>query len=285
MTSHSMIQIASIENEGRLRSVDPQWVNFLAEDIAVNGLIEPIRVVARGNGYKLVDGARRIAAHLKLGWPEIEAQVEPEEALADDTAVRLAEIKGHMLRGALVALDHAICVATWCDIYQAIHGQPKRGRKPSRNAASDTDEALHEKSAESCTNWSEAAQGALGLSRRALFYALKIARLSPEIRVRIATHPVADNQRELLLLAELTPVRQTAVVDILTDDEPQATSVAEAIALLDSVPAPRPVPAYERVFERFAKLRAADQEKFFELNVDAIEVWMARRAEKARKAA
>lgn len=281
MTTHSIIPLSSIETGERLRAADPAWVEFLAEEIAVDGLIEPIRVVIRGNGYRLVDGARRVAAHIQLGRDEIEARIEPEGALASDVAIRLAEIKGHLLRGALSALEHAVSVSAWCEIYQDVHGQPKRGRKPTAAIADGDDEigiALD-------TNWTEAAQQALGLSRIGVFRARRIARIEADIRARIALHPVSGIQRELLLLADLTPIRQAAVVDLLTADPAKATSVTEAIALLDSAPAARPVAAYERLYERFARLKAPEQERFFELNADAIETWVAKRAAKARRSA
>lgn len=281
MTSYSMIPLSSIDTGARLRAADPAWVAFLAEEIAADGQIEPIRVVMRGNGYKLVDGARRIAALVELGRDEIEARIEPEQALADDIAVRLAEIKGHLLRGALTALEHAVSVSAWCDIYQDVNGAPKRGRKPKSLDLNSQEEITVTRD----TNWSVAAQEALGISHSVLFRCLKIARIEIEIRGRIAVHPIAAVQRELLLLAELTPVRQKAVVDLLTGEPAQATTVTEALALLDHAPGAKPVPAYERMYERFVRLKAPEKEAFFDMNADAIDAWLAKRAAKRGRAA
>ncbi|TFF20509.1 hypothetical protein E3C22_16500 [Jiella endophytica] len=281
MTSYSMIPLSSIDTGARLRAADPAWVAFLAEEIAADGQIEPIRVVIRGNGYKLVDGARRIAAFIDLGRGEIEARIEPEQALADDIAVRLAEIKGHLLRGALTALEHAISVSAWCDVFQDVNGAPKRGRKPK-----SPDLNSQEEIGVACdTNWSAAAQEALGISRSVLFRCIKIARIDADIRSRIALHPIAEVQRELLLLSELTPVRQKAVVDLLTSEPAEAATVTEALALLDHAPGAKPVPAYERLYDRFTRLKAPEKEAFFDLNADAIDAWIAKRAAKNRRAA
>ena len=92
-------------------------------------------------------------------------------------------------------------------------------------------------------------------------------------------------QRELLLLADLTPVRQKAVVDLLTAEPAEATSVTEALALLDHAPGAKPVPAYERLYDRFTRLKAPEKEAFFELNADAIDIWIAKRATKRGRAA
>lgn len=281
MTTHSIIPLSSIETGDRLRAADPSWVAFLAEEIALDGLIEPIRVVIRGNGYKLVDGARRVAAHIELGREEIEARIEPEDAFASDVAIRLAEIKGHLLRGALSALEHAVSVSAWCDIYQGVHGKPKRGPKPKIAAPEQgLDETLAELSAAACSNWSEAAQEALGLSKRSLFYALKIARIDPAIRRRIELHSIADVQRELLLLAAQPPVRQSALVDLLLADGAEITTVAEAIAQFDALPQPIRIDKVDKLVERFSGLDEKQQFKFFDKNASLIEAWFARRSSK-----
>ncbi|ORE98673.1 ParB N-terminal domain-containing protein [Aurantimonas sp. 22II-16-19i] len=282
MTTHSMISLASIETEGRLRALDPVWVSVLAEEFARDGQTDAIRVVARGNGFKLVKGARRIAAALQLGWSEIEARIEPEEALPDDAAVRLAEIKSNMLRSDLTALDRAVYVAAWCEIYQGAQPAQKPGRKKAAEAAPESDEEL---STKLVLNWTEAAQQALKIGRMGIFRSLKIAKIEGDLRSRIALHAIADVQRELLLLAELTPVRQRAVVDLLTSDPAKATSVTEALALLDHAPGAKPVPVYERMYERFVRLKAPEKEAFFEMNAEAIDVWLAKRATKRGRAA
>ncbi|NDW04038.1 ParB N-terminal domain-containing protein [Jiella pacifica] len=277
------ISISSIDTANRLRTLDPDWVAVLAEEIAVDGLVEPIRVAQRGNGYKLITGARRIAAHLKLGWDEIEATIEDEADFADDTAVRLAEIKGHMLRGDLTALDRAVTVSAWCDLYKAENGSAKPGRKAKLAVVEgSSDEALEEMSVTMTLNWSDAAQSALRLGRKTLFRHLKIARkIDADLRARIALHPIANSQRDLMALAEMTPVRQSAIVDLLTSDPAKAETVAEAIAKLDEAPTLIKPSRVDKLVERFSGLGETDKFKFFDRNADLIEAWFARRRKKA----
>ncbi|RLQ88883.1 ParB/RepB/Spo0J family partition protein [Notoacmeibacter ruber] len=282
MTAITLISIEKVDSGDRLRALDPDWVQLLAEDIEQDGMTQPIRVVERGDGYRLIDGARRLAAHIALERTEIEARIEPSKALADDAAIRLAEIKGNLLRGELTALDHAVYVAAWCDLYQGVHGKAKRGRRPNDGSFTGSDDALEEMSAKLALNWTEAAQNTLNISRRGIFRSLKIVDIDINVRKRIALHPASKVQRELLLLADLTPVRQNAVADILMADEPQAVTVNEAIALLDYAPAAVPVPAYERISERFSRLKPKEQEKFFELHAERIEAWMAERTASRR---
>lgn len=228
-------------------------------------------------------GARRLAAVVQLGFEEIEAQVSPASHFHDEVNVRLAEIKADMMRGELTALDHAVYVAAWCDIYRDAQDPRKRGPK---KALPEGDEALDEFSAKLALNWTEAAQSALRIGRRTVFRSLKIAGIDRDITRRLALLPVADKQADLLLLADMTPVRQRAIVDILTAEPAQAMSVTEAIALLDSVPPSKPMPVYERLFQKFSSLKPAEQERFLDLNATTIELWIEkRRSAAARKAA
>ncbi|TAK03382.1 MAG: hypothetical protein EPO39_12280, partial [Candidatus Manganitrophaceae bacterium] len=56
--------------------IDPAALGELAENIRMNGLIQPITVVPNGEGkYDLVMGERRLRAHEKLGMEKIAAIV------------------------------------------------------------------------------------------------------------------------------------------------------------------------------------------------------------------
>ena len=262
--------------EGRIRVLDPAWVELLAEDIAANGLKEPIRVREEFGRYRLIDGARRIAAHGLLGREDIAAAVD-----MSDEALKVAEIKAHLLRADLTALEHATCVATWCDIYREAQGPQKRGPKPSIPTA---DHELEEFSATLALNWSEAAQAALGIGRRSVFRSLKIASIDAGLRRDIALHTVAKVQRELLLLADQTPAMQAAIVAMLIEQPARAETVSEALIVLGVEPEAPPEPAYARLSERFARLPEKDQFAFFSMHESAIDLWLAKRRP-ARKVA
>lgn len=282
MTLYRDIPISSIDVGGRLRALDPAWVTLLAEEIAANGQSTPIRIVERGKGFKLIDGAYRIAALLQLGRDVVEARCEDAEALADDAAVRLGEIKGNMLRADLTALDRAVYIDAWCDIYRDAHEPVKRGRKPAKPI---TDEEREEFSTKMVLNWTEAAQRALQIGRMTVFRSQKIAAIPAALRARIALLPVAEKQTELLLLADQDEAKQAEIVGILTADPTQAETVGEALVILGAAPAPVPTPAYERMSERFARLPEREQHAFFTLHESAIDLWLARRSASASKAA
>ena len=275
------VDLASVDVGERLRALDPAWVNLLAQEIQVDGLIEPIRVVERGTRFQLIDGARRVAACLQLGHSGIEARIEPEEALADDAAVRLGEIKGNFLRGELTMLERAYYVAAWRGVYEGVNGAIKRGPKAKggipfqRNGMPD---AGNDDVADAFVlSLSEAAQKALQISQPTMSRYLRIASIPPEQGHRLVGHQSANSRAELLMLAEQTAVRQALIVDLLTAAEPKAATVADAIVILDGTPAAPRLSPPEKIHQAFARLRPQDRHAVYELNAEDIERWMAGR--------
>jgi ParB family chromosome partitioning protein len=124
-------------------------------------------------------------------------------------------------------------------------------------------------------SFSEAAQHFLGVSRAAVFRALKIAAIPGLQRDRIALHPLADNQSELTALAD--EHRQAAILDLILGEK--ARNVAEALALLDERPRVTKH-SWELVAEKFARMVEPDQDRFFDLQEPAIIRWMAKKGRK-----
>ncbi|KQQ85852.1 ParB N-terminal domain-containing protein [Aureimonas sp. Leaf324] len=278
MSVMRQIPIAMIDAGNRLRVLDPAWVRTLADDMAVGGQEEPIRVVERGDRFQLVSGARRLAAAALLAWDEIEAKVKPAGALPDEASARLAEIKADMMRGEPTVLDRARYIAAWRAVYETVHAPAKPGRKPKPRTPQEADEL----SAKFALNFSDAAQEALQISRRSLFLALKVATIPDETARCIALHPIARKQSELLMLADLAQPRQVAVVEMLTAEPARADSVSTAIMLLSGGAGVVEKANYERFQERFVAWKPAERHAFFELNAAEFEEWLAMRRASTR---
>jgi len=85
--------------------IDPAALGELAENIRMNGLIQPITVVPNGEGkYDLVMGERRLRAHEKLGMEKIAAIVREGLTAERMKAIHLAE---NIQRESLPAIDEA----------------------------------------------------------------------------------------------------------------------------------------------------------------------------------
>eukprot|EP00873_Tetraselmis_striata_P018470 jgi/Tetstr1/438734/TSEL_002930.t1 len=278
MTAHTImdLDLVAIDATGRLRKALPARVEALAEDLDQRGLLTPIEAVGptEEGCYRLIYGAHRLAAAKLLGWAQIPAIIHAPDAFADEAEARLREIRENLMRFELNPMERAIAIAAWRDIYEAAHGKVQRGGNRRKKLA---DEHLDDQSANFALCFSEAAQAAFGLSQRAIYLALKIATISPDIRDRIADSPLVGNQSELLKLADQSPDRQAQIVGLVLAEPPTATTVDEAIAVIDKTqPAQMPKP-WEKVSDRFSRLKRSEQHRFFEAHRDAIDLWLAER--------
>lgn len=279
---HLTIPISKIDRSGRLRALNLAWAGTLAEEIRAGERLPPIEVVERGDGFRLILGNHRTEGHLLAGRDMIEAVVRSADEYATEAAVRLVEIKENLLRFELTALDRAVAIATWKEIHEGLYEPAKRGRRPTRI---DPDK-LAQDSAAFSMRFSTVAATALRLSERSIQVSVQIAAgIAPEIRERISAAPIADVAAELLQLAHQQPERQAEIVGLLLADPAAAGTVAEAIALLERIPAPVRLAPWEKVSDRFARLDEREQGRFFAAHADAIDRWLATRTMEAKRAA
>lgn len=94
--------------------LDPTALGELAKSMKADGLINPIRLRQRDDGYELVAGFRRVAAARSLGWRHISATLTAHDG-ADDDSQRLAE---NLFRTDLTPVEQANAIK----LYQARHG-------------------------------------------------------------------------------------------------------------------------------------------------------------------
>lgn len=254
------------------RKLDPTWVQTLAEEFRVRGQKTAIEVIADDGRYQLVFGGHRLAA-AKLAHLLVKAEVKSREDFASEAEITLAEITENLARRELSVLDRAVDIGRWRSIYEASHQLNKGGRKPSAKLALGSEHDQEELSEKFALSFSEAAQLAFGLSRRDVFRASKIASIAADVRDRLALHIIADNQSELLALAAETAERQASIAALLASEPPQATTVADAIALIDRAPKQKPAAGWEQLSDKFSRLKPADQERFFELHEAAFLQW------------
>jgi ParB family chromosome partitioning protein len=269
------------------RKVHPDAAQALAENTAIHGQRQPIEVIAIDGRYRLVFGATRLAAAAINDWEALPAIVKQPADFKSEAGIRLVTIAENFYHRSLTALDRSVDIADWCAIWKATQPQVKPGPKPSKDGTQQLSAKLALNSADAdladageafAISFSEAAQNALGLSRRSVFRALKIAGLTAEIRDRIALHPIADNQQELLALCPEPFERQGRIVDLILSGE--AGSVAQALDIIAERPVAIIQAAWEKVADRFARLKQAEQDNFFQLHESAILRWVAERKRK-----
>jgi len=248
------IPLTQIDVPTGRRTVDPDWVAALAADIDGQGLRIPILVVEAGKRFRLIAGAHRLGAAKSLKWKSIPADVKPADAFADEAALRLAEIAENLMRRELSALDRAMDVAAWREIYEQAQGAVKRGgnrrggSKFQVGTLIDADPMAVAAERFSAA-FNEAAQRALGLGKTAVWRCLKIATLDADTRERVALTRLADNQSELIALAEIERAMRPAVLDHVLSEPPMAGSVAGAVAMIEGR---KPEDPAEKAFRSFS---------------------------------
>lgn len=226
MADYKLIAVRDIVVPERLREVDEDHALAIQASIVEHGLLNPVTVrptpAAKDGKYTLVAGAHRLRAIVLLDEHEIEALI----VSADQDEAVLIEVEENLFRNDLTALDRAVFVQTYRDVWERKYGKvnPKGGRP--KNSVNLT-ELLAE---EASRGFAAHTADKLGLSISAIERAQRIAQnLHPDLRAELRRTAAADNQVALLKLAKLPPEKQkqTAVALQKTGDLALATRVVE----------------------------------------------------------
>lgn len=247
MAEVKSIQISQIHVPPRLREVEEDHAGAIALSMEAHGLINPITVryaPAKGKGatpYILVAGAHRLRGAKILGWTEIEAAIIE----ADQSEAQLVEITENLFRNELSALDRAVFVASYRDVWEQAHGKIKAGRpEKSGQVGPISDNPIDLICAQTGSSFSEHLAERMGVSVRNIKRLGQIARsLSPAIRVAVRGTPAADNQSLLLSVAKRPPAEQQAIVSTM-----QAAQIDLPTVLRQIKPAPAKVSPQEAIF-------------------------------------
>lgn len=130
------LPIDKISKRADARVIDEATVAALADSIANVGLLNPIRVRVAGDGWEVIAGAHRFAAHQHLGLADIMADVVTD----DDLHAEMAMIDENLCRAELSPSDRARQTARRKAIYEELHPdtvQHVAGGKARQETASD----------------------------------------------------------------------------------------------------------------------------------------------------
>jgi ParB family chromosome partitioning protein len=276
------IRIADIDRSKRLRAINPDWVQALADEAREAGAPQwpPIEVVALDKGYRLISGGHRTEAALLLGLEDIETKVFDRSEFASEAEIRLREVRENLLRYELTALDRAIHLVAWKEIYETANAVDKRGgdRRSKATISADMTNSADLRNRSFAERFSLAAAKVLGVSEDSIGRSLKIAKgISEPVRLKISAHPIANNASELLKLSGETAQRQAQIVGLLLSDPPNAANVDEAIAIIDRVPAPKQLELWEATTAKLMRLPDTQLDRVFETLAPKIMAWMARK--------
>lgn len=229
------VAVDRIEVGQRLRPVDPDWVAFMASELAKNGLGTPIWVRwLPGRGPRLVAGAHRLAAARLLGWETIQAQM----FRGDADQARMWEIAENLVRRDLGALDRAAFTAELYELERrragVDDGRSAHAAAADRRWARDASDKLS-----GALELEDAVASKVGLSTRSIRRHLELFRgLDARVRANLAGLPAAENASQLRLLARQPAAVQLRIVEQLRAGDVQ--TVAQGVALASPSAAPDP---------------------------------------------
>ncbi|MCR4414823.1 MAG: ParB/RepB/Spo0J family partition protein, partial [Thermoguttaceae bacterium] len=96
---------------------DEAEIQSLADSLRAHGLLQPIVVRRKGDGYQLVAGERRLRAAAKAGWTEVPVQIVE----ADDRELAELAIVENLQRKDLNPLEKAASFQRYLEQYGCTH--------------------------------------------------------------------------------------------------------------------------------------------------------------------
>lgn len=241
----TQIPPASIFVGHRLRPIDPDWVELLAQRMDENGQETPIQVRApdQDGMHVLIAGAHRLAAARHLGWPSIAAIVRD----ISDLESELAEVEENLIRHELTPLDRAVFLAEHRRIWLALH--PDGGHGGDRRSKAGRGQVAKPGHLKVADKFSDIAKDKFGFGARTVRRAVQVAEaLDADVRRQVAGSWIARNGGVLEALARLSHDNQRlAAAAMLAPGGPR--NVAQALSAQRA-----PKPAWEG---ELARLEAA----------------------------
>lgn len=188
MPAIEQIFVDLIPVPSRHRPVNEDAVSSLADSMAKIGLRTPITLRAIGEtGVELVAGAHRLEAAKKLGWEKIDCIVLD----CSEVEAKMWELAENLHRAELSILERGEHIKQWTELARVKGAQVAHpGKMP------------HEKGI-------AATARELGVTRKDVQRAVKIASISDEAKIAARETGLDDNQAALLEAARL-PISEQA---------------------------------------------------------------------------
>lgn len=239
----------------RIRGERPERVEVLAKDIAANGQLQPILVVELDDGrFALDDGALRVLAMRANKADEIDARVTPTKWLKPAERT-LRGLMANLDRDDFTALERCEALHTLKQAYEELHPSTKNGARGGRGGKEQKNEIFA---------FSIAAAEATGFSRRSIELAVAIFdNLTLASKTRLRGTWIEQKQSDLKALSEADGLIQSSALDLLLNDPPEASAVAEAISLAKGEKPDDPgMKAYSTFTERWSRFEIRQKRSF-----------------------
>ncbi|RVK13466.1 ParB N-terminal domain-containing protein [Sinorhizobium meliloti] len=205
--------ISDIHIGERARPIDEDHAQAIAASMTERGQISPImvrRTPAANKGktpLTLVAGGHRTRAAVINGWAELDAIV----VSADAVEAQLLELSENLFRNELSALDRAIFVAKFRELWEEQHGKIDRTRNLKQSKGTECPSIFAPG-----RELSKTVQERLGFGETTYKKVTRIAvNLHPALRTALRGTGGEDDQSLLLKLAKKGPSEQASIAQVL----------------------------------------------------------------------
>ncbi len=222
------IDVADIDDSGRLRPVDEVVAAGIAASIAQVGLIHPLMVcrLPGQSGYRLVAGGHRLAAVRMAGWSQVRVMVCSADALER----RSIEIQENFFRAALSPLDQARFVSELIEVEKARQGiAPDRDGRGNNARPSKKETEFNLCIVHKSIGLQEAVAIKLGLNRSTVSRHLALNGIATSFLDRVRATPIAGHAGQLRALAKLHWTDQDAVLGLIEAGDAKDVTTAQAL--------------------------------------------------------
>ncbi|MCZ7893303.1 ParB N-terminal domain-containing protein [Agrobacterium salinitolerans] len=223
MANFKTIPLSSIHLGERARPVDEDHALAIASSMAERGLINPVTVRPTPNAnngttpYTLVAGAHRLRGAELNQWHDIDAIV----VSADGMEAQLIELSENLFRNELSALDRAIFVMKYREIWEEKHGKITRGRYKHQKASD------WPFSSSIGQDFSQRVQNRLGFGKSTFKVVNAIGQnLHPQLRQAVRGTPTEDDQLRLHVLSKLPLEDQIKIASAMNHGASLETAVS-----------------------------------------------------------
>tara|TARA_R110002072_G_scaffold302699_1_gene487408 strand:+ start:2226 stop:3014 length:789 start_codon:yes stop_codon:yes gene_type:complete len=231
---------SEIDCADRLRELDQNYVEAIAQNITDHGLQNPVLVNQTKDGFKLIAGGHRIAAIKHLERTAIDCRIYKN--LSDADAL-LMEIDENLIRNELNPIDRAINLNARKEIYEELYPEAKQGGD-RKSKSKDQNEML---------SFSDATAEKIGINKRTIERAVRICKRIDVELLRRLSRAGYTKEGELYNLTKFDPKVQEKIVHILEDEgNPAATVKAAQNCLVGN--APIQTDKFEKEFQKLIDL-------------------------------
>lgn len=247
------IPLDMIDAGDRLRAIDEDYAQLIAESFLAGGQRTPIEVRApkkAGGRWRLISGGHRLEA-ARIACLDTVFAIE---LAVSDLQAQLLEVDENLIRHELTPLDRSTFLARRKDLWEQLHPQTTHGG--ARRGSSRQNGDLNGR-------FSAEVADKLGLSERSVQRAVsRFHSLAPEARQLISGTWLSRSGSQLDQLCKLPPTLQVKVARTVANDAAldDVRDVAAIVRQLQGIPDPTPTTVLEKFLGLWRRASASDRQ-------------------------